>query len=74
MIENFFKKGTPDTLLSTGLIKRNLKIENDKSLQGFRDYSMTLKKAFNTIINEKDPTNKIYESVESPIKMTILIH
>ncbi len=34
MIENFFKKGTPDTLLSTGLIKRNLKIENDKSLQG----------------------------------------
>lgn len=53
MIENFFKKGTPDTLLSTGLIKRNLKIENDKSLQGFRDYSMTLKKAFNTIVNEK---------------------
>lgn len=53
MIENFFKKGTPDKLLSTGLIKRNLKIENDKSLQGFRDYSMTLKKAFNTIVNKK---------------------
>lgn len=53
MIENFFKKGTPDTLLSKGLIKRNLKIENDKSLQGFRDYSMTLKKAFNTIVNKK---------------------